>query len=98
MNAAWRFFTAPSDSAFSIPSAINSIANSAKPQDADSRSSTLKKLVEMTVGGKPGNPKPGFPSFPPTLEIAPRFPHSHNLDHYSYNQSGIQNYSSELLP
>jgi transposase InsO family protein len=33
--------------------------------------------VEMTAGGKPGNPKPGFPPFPPSLEIAhaiPTFP------------------------
>ena len=52
----------------------------------------------MTVGGKPGNPNPGFPPFPPTLEIAPRFPHSHKHHHYSYNQSETQNLSTELLP
>ena len=34
----------------------------------------------MTVGGKCGNPKPGFPLFPPPLEIAERFPHSHRPD------------------
>jgi hypothetical protein len=34
----------------------------------------------MTVHGKPGKPTPGFPLFPPTLEIAARFPHSHRLD------------------
>ena len=39
-----------------------------------------KRAVEMTGGGKRGKPKPGFPRFPPPLEIAPRFPHSHNPD------------------
>jgi hypothetical protein len=34
----------------------------------------------MTAGGKPGNPKTGFPPFPPSLEIAERFPHFHRLD------------------
>jgi hypothetical protein len=34
----------------------------------------------MTPGGKRGNPKTGFPFFPPGLEIAPRFPHSHRHD------------------
>ena len=33
--------------------------------------------VEMTVDGKGGKRYPRFPPFPPTLEIAPRFPHSH---------------------
>ena len=32
----------------------------------------------MTVRGKPGKPKAGFPPFPPPLEIAARFPHSHS--------------------
>lgn len=27
--------------------------------------------MEMPAGGKPGNPTPGFPPFPPSLEIAP---------------------------
>ena len=36
--------------------------------------------VEMTARGKPGKPKAGFPSFPPSLEIASRFPHSHIFD------------------
>ena len=31
--------------------------------------------VEMPAAGKPGNPNPGFPPFPPSLEIAARFPH-----------------------
>jgi hypothetical protein len=35
----------------------------------------------MTLGGKRGNPKAGFPLFPPSLEIAPRFPHSHRHDY-----------------
>ena len=43
------------------------------------------KPVEMPAGGKPGNPKAGFPPFPPSLEIAERFPHSHRLDDSSYN-------------
>jgi hypothetical protein len=34
----------------------------------------------MAGRGKPGKPKPGFPRFPPPLEIAPRFPHFHNPD------------------
>ena len=34
------------------------------------------------------NQKPGFPRFPPPLENAPRFPHSHSFDEsYSYAQS-----------
>jgi hypothetical protein len=36
--------------------------------------------VEMTVRGKPGKPKTGFPPFPPPLEIPERFPHSHRFD------------------
>ena len=32
----------------------------------------------MTGHGKQGKPKAGFPCFPPPLEIATRFPHSHN--------------------
>ena len=34
----------------------------------------------MTVRGKPGKPKAGFPPFPAPLEIAERFPHSHRFD------------------
>ena len=36
--------------------------------------------VEMTGRGKRGKPNTGFPLFPPPLEIAARFPHSHRLD------------------
>ena len=36
--------------------------------------------VEMTGRGKRGKPNTGFPLFPPPLEIARRFPHSHRLD------------------
>ena len=39
------------------------------------------KALEMTGRGKRGKPKTGFPPFPPPLEIAPRFPHSHRLDY-----------------
>ncbi len=35
------------------------------------------KAVEMTRGGKREKPETGFPPFPPRLEIAARFPHSH---------------------
>lgn len=38
--------------------------------------------VEMPADGKPGNPKAGFLAFPPSLEIAARFPHSHTLDDF----------------
>jgi hypothetical protein len=38
------------------------------------------RAMEMTACGKPGKPKTGFPSFPPPLEIAARFPHSHSSD------------------
>ena len=38
------------------------------------------KAVEMTGRGKRGKPNPGFPLFPPPLEIVARFPHSHRLD------------------
>jgi putative transposase len=40
---------------------------------------------EMPAAGKPGNPTPGFPLFPPSLEIAARFPHSHIHHDSSYN-------------
>ena len=36
--------------------------------------------VEMPGGGKRGKPNCGFPPFPPPLEIATRFPHSHSPD------------------
>ena len=45
----------------------------------------LEEHVEMPAGGKPGNPKAGFPPFPPSLEIARRFPHSPTHDHSPYN-------------
>jgi len=38
------------------------------------------QAVEMTGRGKRGKPNPGFPLFPPPLEIAERFPHSHRRD------------------
>ena len=38
------------------------------------------KAVEMAGRGKRGKPNNGFPLFPPPLEIAARFPHSHRLD------------------
>ena len=38
------------------------------------------RAVEMTGRGKRGKPNTGFPLFPPPLEIAARFPHSHRLD------------------
>ena len=40
--------------------------------------------VEMTGRGKRGKPNTGFPLFPPPLEIAARFPHSHRLDDESF--------------
>jgi hypothetical protein len=52
----------------------------------------------MPARAKPGNPSPGFPTFPPSLEIAARFPHSHTHDDSSYNQSGTQNRPRKLLP
>ena len=42
--------------------------------------SQRKKAVEMTGRGKRGKPKTVSPLFPPPLEIAARFPHSHRLD------------------
>jgi hypothetical protein len=44
------------------------------------RKLSLEPHVEMPADGKPGNPNPGFPPFPPSLEIAGRFPHSHTPD------------------
>jgi transposase InsO family protein len=52
---------------------------------------THPQHVEMPAGGKPGNPTPGFPIFPPSLEIAARFPHSHTHDDSPYNPQGTQN-------
>jgi hypothetical protein len=46
------------------------------------------RAVEMTTDGKPGKPKAGFPSFPPSLEIAARFPHSHSSeDRWTYKST-----------
>src|SRR6266851_3906217 len=42
----------------------------------------------MAAGGKPGNPTTGFPPFPPSLEIATRFPHSHTRYDFAYNLPG----------
>src|ERR1700732_3834924 len=52
----------------------------------------------MTDGGKGGNPKAGFPSFPPSLEIAcaiPTFPHALRLLIYNHwgTQTGLLNLS-----
>ena len=49
-----------------------------------SQNALTGQAVEMTVRGKPGKPKAGFPPFPPPLEIAARFPHSHRFDDCSY--------------
>ena len=52
----------------------------------------------MTDGGKGGNPKAGFPPFPPSLEIAcaiPTFPHALRLLIYNHwgTQTGLLNLS-----
>ena len=48
------------------------------PSGSQKRMKTAgRSAVEMPGCGKAGKPKPGFPSFPPPLEIATRFPHSH---------------------
>jgi hypothetical protein len=52
----------------------------------------------MPDGGKPGSPRAGFPPFPPSLEIAMRFPHFHTHDESPYNHLGTQNYFQKLLP
>jgi hypothetical protein len=44
----------------------------------------------MPHDGKPGKLNPSFPPFPPFLEIAPRFPHSHRCD-YGYIYVGPKN-------
>jgi hypothetical protein len=54
--------------------------------------------VEMTGGGKPGNPKTGFPPFLSALEIAMRFPHSHTPGGCGYTQLGTKNASNKLFP
>jgi transposase InsO family protein len=51
----------------------------------------IPEAMEMPAGGKPGNPTPGFPPFPPSLEIAGRFPHSHSPDDSPYNSQGTPN-------
>lgn len=50
------------------------------------------KAVEMTGCGKRGKPYPGFPLFPPPLEIAGRFPHSHRPDRYPPFRPSNQHY------
>ncbi len=49
-----------------------------------SQAAMTSAAVEMTVRGKPGKPKSGFPPFPTALEIASRFPHSHSFDDCLY--------------
>ena len=56
--------------------------------------------MEMTGRGKRGKPKGGFPLFPPPLEIAVRFPHSHRLDGdvpLTRHEPRIRNYGKEPL-
>jgi hypothetical protein len=56
----------------------------AEKQKKGAKSTDYGRAVEMTVPGKPGKPKTGFPLYPPSLEIAARFPHSHRSDDSSY--------------
>ena len=58
--------------------------NRRKAKERSQSSTDADQAVEMPVRGKPGKPKPGFPPFPPPLEIAPRFPHSHSFDDCLY--------------
>jgi hypothetical protein len=44
------------------------------------KEATRKSAMEMAVRGNLGKPTDGFPRFPPPLEIATRFPHSHRAD------------------
>lgn len=53
------------------------------------------RTVEMPGRGKRGKPTPGFPLFPPPLEIAARFPHSHRPDE-SRGKVEIQNQDSHF--
>jgi hypothetical protein len=53
----------------------------------------------MPGGEKGGKPNPGFPPFPPPLEIAPRFPHSHRPDDdYRSQKKGTQPRIAPLPP
>ena len=45
----------------------------------------------MPDGGKPGNPKAGFPPFPPSLEIADAIPTFPQALRRRYNHEGTQN-------
>jgi hypothetical protein len=60
------------------------------------RPTPSNRAVEMTGGGKPGKPNAGFPSFPPPLEIASRFPHSHSFDD-DYTHSKGQTTTSPMI-
>jgi DNA replication protein DnaC len=62
--------------------ARNPIDSAAPPKNRrkERRRIEPNPAVEMPAGGKPGKPKAGFPLFPPSLEIAARFPHSHSFD------------------
>jgi hypothetical protein len=51
----------------------------------------------MTDGGKPGNPKPGFPLFPPYLEIADAIPTFPQVLLCPYNHEGTQNRIRKLV-
>jgi hypothetical protein len=52
----------------------------------------------MPARGKPGNPTPGFPPFPPPLEIAARFPHFHTHDDSLIINREHRTHSEKLLP
>ena len=54
----------------------------AEKQKKGAKTTDGERAVEMTVRGKPGKPKTGFPPFPPPLEIAaaiPTFPQLRRL-------------------
>jgi len=51
----------------------------------------------MTLGGKRGNPKAGFPLFPPSLEIA-RDSHIPTGTTMVYTRSGDQLHPTKLSP
>ena len=74
---------APYETAIEPESKTNTSRHARKtlgPKTAQSSVGAALHSVEMPARGKPGKPKAGFPSFPLSLEIAQRFPHSHIFD------------------
>src|SRR6202453_3680646 len=66
--------------------------------DRLARYGTNRRPMEMPVRGKRGNPKPGFPLFPPPLEIADDFHIPTGPTHPVYTHQRRPNTSEKCYP